>query len=49
MERSIESRNYGAHSLKMFVYLCTTNPHRRVISPEPGWVLDRVLHQELPQ
>ncbi len=31
-----ENRNYKAHFLKMFVYLRTTNPHRRRLSPEPG-------------
>jgi hypothetical protein len=36
----LETRNYRARFLKMFVNLCTTNQHRRVISisisPEPG-------------
>ena len=31
--RARETRNYKAHFLKMFVYLRTTSPHRRTISP----------------
>jgi hypothetical protein len=31
-----ENRNHKAHFLKMFVYLRTTSPHRRTISPRTG-------------
>ncbi len=34
--RRVKNRNHKAHLLKMFVYLRTTNPHRRTLSPEPG-------------
>ena len=29
-------RKYKAHFLNVFVSLCTANPHRRAIDPEPG-------------